>query len=181
MAKKAKAAQVETEEQDESPGKRPVEREITFPPMTDEEAKLEAEMPAALATTSRVMGEEPPIIWLHAVKKNKDGTVEEDIFASDDKKMSDEGRFFAIAQGKPGFTVNRISYWLAGEMMDSYRIHPIKLTEKDDKLFCSFESKPSGIMKHGRHIIHGSGKILFNICLKAQIEEERAKAKRAGS
>jgi len=155
--------------------KRPVEKEITFPELSPEEQKQEEDICTAFATSARVMGETPPIIWMHGKKKDDTGEEIEEIFASTDKKMGAEGRYFCIAQGTPGFTIDRISYWLDTDMMGSVRIYPMKLTEKDDKLFISAENKSEGIMKHLRHIIHGSGKILFNKCIKEQIEAERKK------
>lgn len=153
---------------------RPTEKIIEFPEMTAEETQSERESPDALATAARVMGGVPPMIWLHGARA---GGKEEVIFASKDKSLADAGRFFVVADGEPGVTVNRLSYWLEDDIMESIRTAPIKLTEKDFRVFTSFEKEPKGIMKHARHIVHGSGKIWYNICLKEQVEAERKKKK----
>lgn len=150
---------------------RPAEKVIEFPEMTPAELLSERENADALAAAARIMGGSAPMMWLHSVRP--DGT--EVISASTDKKLASEGRYFAICDGEPGTVVKRLSYWIKDDIIDSFRTADIKLTEKDFRVFASFEEKSEGIMKHGRHVVHGSGKILYNICLKEQVEAERKK------
>lgn len=155
--------------------KRPVEGLVELPEIPADESQRLTDEVVGLAASARLFGEKAPMMWLHGYKGKKGS--EELTFACLEKKVAPENRFFAIAKGEAGVTVTRMSFWLTEDIMDFIQIPNLKLTEKDHQVFASFEMKAYGPMKQVRHIVHGSGRLFYNVCLKEQVEKRRAEAK----